>query len=262
MRSDLRFLMASWGAGMRAALEYRVSFLMQASFMLLNNLIFLAFWAIFFARFHAIRGWELGDVALLYAISATGFGLSVVLMGGYLRLAPRIAQGELDTWLLRPRPLFLQVGASRMQLAGFGDIGSGVLLMAVAGHPTPKRIAVYLLMALASATVACCFGTICNSTAFYFGRVDDLAWQSFYALITFSLYPPSLFSGWVRVLLYVLVPAGLMSHLPATLLREWSYSGGLELLVGIAVLALVTHVVWREGLRRYESGNLTQAGMN
>jgi len=260
LRSDLRYALSAWGASLRAALEYRTAFVLQAGFMLLNNLIFLSFWAIFFERFPAVAGWELPDVALLFATSATGFGLAVVLMGGFHKMAPRIARGDLDTWLLRSRPVLLQACTAEMMLSGFGDIASGLLLVGLSGRATPARVGIFLLMALVSATVATCFGILCNSAAFFLGRADDLAWQSYYALLTFSLYPPGLFGGWVRVILYVVIPAGLLSYLPASLVRSWDHRQALYLLGGVVALAVVTGLVWRAGLRRYESGNLTQAG--
>lgn len=261
IRSDLGFAVASWGANLRTAMEYRVAFVVQAGFMLVNNLIFLAFWAVFFAKFPQVRGWKLADMALLYAVATVGFGLAVVFMGGFLRLAPRIATGQIDTWLLRSRPVLLQAGTSQMQLPGFGDIASGILLLFLSGNTQPERLVAFVIMSVAAAVVTVSFGILCNSLAFFFGRADEVARQGFFALITFALYPPGLFRGWARVLLYVVVPAGLMSYTPATLVRSWSWSGAGLLLLGIAALVGVTNLVWRAGLRRYESGNLTQGGL-
>lgn len=260
--SDMRFAAASWGAGLRTAMEYRGAFLLQAGFMLLNNLIFLSFWAIFFSRFPAVAGWELPDVALLFATSATGFGLAVILMGGFHKMSSRIARGDLDTWLVRSRPVLLQACTSDMVISGFGDVASGILMVALSGKATPARVGVFVLMVFVSATVATSFGVLCNSAAFFLGRADDLAWQSYYALLTFSLYPPGLFGGWARVVLYVIIPAGLLSYLPASLVREWDTRTALLLLLGVAALVAVAGLAWRAGLRRYESGNLTQAGLS
>ena len=43
------------------------------------------------------------------------------------------------------------------------------------------------------------------------------------AVVTFSLYPSSLFGGWTRVLLHVVVPAGLVSWMPAELVTRWHW---------------------------------------
>lgn len=257
--SEVRFLLSAWAASLRGALEYRAAFLAQAGFMLLNNVIFLCFWAVFFARFPRVRGFGLADIALLYAVAASAFGLAVVLFGGCHRLAQRIAKGQLDTWLVRPRPVFLQASSEKMILSGFGDLTSGVLLLVLSANLTPTRIAVYILVTITGAIVLCSFQTLCNSAAFFIGNAEDLATQGIYSLVTMALYPPSLFSGRARLVLYVLVPAGLLSYTPMALVRSWSWREAGLLYVGVAALVAVTALVWRAGLRRYESGNLTQA---
>jgi ABC-2 type transport system permease protein len=79
------------------------------------------------------------------------------------------------------------------------------------------------------------------------------------ALITFSLYPAEIFPGLVRVLLYTLIPAAFIGTVPVKLLKEFSW-GNLALLAAFAAgLALLAQVVFRLGLRRYESGNLITA---
>ncbi|MFN7971399.1 MAG: ABC-2 family transporter protein [Acidobacteriota bacterium] len=253
-----RYVAASWGASLRAAMEYRGAFLMQALFMVANNFIFLAFWGVFFRRFQTVRGWRIEDMALLYGVSASGFGLAVVLMGGCLDIARRISSGGLDTWLLRSRSVFVQAGTSQMRLSGFGDLASGVILFAASGPLRPSRIALYAAMTIVSATVMVAFVTICHSASFYIGRAEDLANQGMYALITFALYPSGLFVGPSRFVLYVLIPAGLMSYTPANLLRHFSWSEAALLGAGVAALATAAALAWTIGLRRYESGNLTQ----
>lgn len=259
MRSTLKWVAASWGANLRSALEYRSSFVMQAVLMALNNLAFLCFWVVFFSRFRSVRGWELEDVALLFGISAAGYGTCVIALGGTFELARRIAAGDLDSWLARPRPVWLQGGLSSLQVAGFGDLASGVLLFVLAGHPTPQRAAAFVAMALASGTVLASFAILVGSLAFL-GRMEDASLQLIHSLVSFGMYPPPLFSGGARLLLFAAIPAGLFSYVPAELVREWSWGKAGLLLLGITALVAVTTVAWRAGLARYESGNLAQAG--
>jgi len=75
----------------------------------------------------------------------------------------------------------------------------------------------------------------------------------------FSLYPPALFGGWVRVVLFVVIPAGLMSWIPTELVRAWSWPDAGLLVAGTSAFAGLAALAWRRGLARYESGNLTQA---
>ena len=259
MIDTARFVVACWGASLRSALEYRAAFVVQALFMALNNLIFLGFWAVFFSRFSSVRGWDLSGVALLYGVAAIGFGIGVVLFGGVLDLGRRVASGQVDTWLLRPRPVFLQAGVSSMQVSGFGDLASGVLLFALSGKATPERVVALVAAALIAATVFASFALLVQSLTFHAPGSQDFAQQAIYTLVTFALYPPSLFGGATRWLLFLVLPAGLMSYLPTELVLDWSWPKAGLLALGAGALLCVTALAWRWGLSRYESGNLVQA---
>lgn len=259
MRSTWNWLTAVWGANLRSALEYRTAFLVQAGFMMANNFLFLSFWAVFFHRFEAAGGWTLRDVALLFGVCATSFGLCIVLFGGLTTLATRIEEGRLDSWLLRSRPVLLQAGTSRMGLPGYGDVASGVLLLVLSGNATPGRAAAFVLLTGVSVLSFAAFVTIVHSLAFFVSRADTLAGSAVNGLLSFACYPPVLFGGWTKVLLFAVVPAGFITWLPAQLVREWSWSDAGLLLLGSALLWGVAALAWRAGLARYESGNLTQA---
>ncbi|MEM7245100.1 MAG: ABC-2 family transporter protein [Acidobacteriota bacterium] len=254
-----RWLVAQWSASLRAAMEFRAAFLGQVIFMIANNLLFLVFWVIFFERFEQVGGWGLRELALLYGVAAAGFGLSMVFLGGLPELARRISQGRLDDLLLKPRPVLCQAAVSKMRVSGLGDLAVGVGLFAVSGHAQGWD---WLFFPVAS-VIAClafgAFGTICSSLAFWAGRADTVAAQATHALVVVAIYPPGAFSGWSRTVLFLLLPAGLMSYLPAELLIEWSWSQAGVLLFGNAVLFVLALWAWSAGLARYESGNLTQA---
>ena len=68
--------------------------------------------------------------------------------------------------------------------------------------------------------------------------------------------PTTLFSGLVRVLLFTALPAGFIAYVPVRFLREWQAWQVAALVGAAAFFALLMVVVFRIGLRRYESGNL------
>jgi ABC-2 type transport system permease protein len=232
VKRSMRWLAASWGASLRGAMEYRTSFAVQALFMLANNFLFLGFWAIFFQRVPSVAGWTLADVALCYGMAATAFGLAAVFAGGVFELAPAIARGGLDTWLLRPRPVLLQAVAGRMRLSGFGDLVTGPILLILAGHATPARIAVFVAGSVIGALVFAAFVLACHAAAFWFGRAEELSLLGVNAILSFALYPPGLFTGPSRLLLFTVLPAGLMSWLPAELVLRPDAGGAARLLLG------------------------------
>ena len=66
--STLRFVLAYLRLNLSAAVEYRAAFLAQALGMMLNDLVFIIFWGLYFARFPNVGGWGMQDVALLWAV--------------------------------------------------------------------------------------------------------------------------------------------------------------------------------------------------
>src|SRR3954471_12855244 len=81
-RAIARFSRALFVTSLASAMAQRGAFLMQAGLMALNNAIFFTFWIVLFSRVSTIRGYALGDVALLYGMVAAGVGLAVTVAGG------------------------------------------------------------------------------------------------------------------------------------------------------------------------------------
>ena len=108
LRTEWRFLRHLEGLNLASAMEYRASFLTQIAFMFINNGIYFVFWLIFFGQFGTVRGYNVGDVYLLFAVVALGFGLALTFGANTgPNLAELIAQGRLDYYLVLPRPLLL-----------------------------------------------------------------------------------------------------------------------------------------------------------
>lgn len=251
----LRFARALVAMNLRGSLALRGAFLLQAAFMVLNNVAFFAVWWLLFERFPEIGGWRLNDVLTLFGVVATGFGFSVVFAGGVRDLARAIGEGDLDSALVQPKPVLLHVLASRTMASGWGDMATGLGMLGLAGALAPERL---VWSALAVASSGCVFtasGVIVQSLAFWIDGMETLARQVWEFTLTFSLYPRPLFSGELAFLLYTVLPAGFVGFLPAELVRAPSATlavAALGAAVGWSLLALA---VFRIGLRRYASGN-------
>lgn len=251
----MRFALALLATNLKASFALRSAFWMQAAFMAINNLVFFVFWWVLFERFEEIRGWRLEDVAALYGVSAAGFGLAAILAGGIPDLARRIEEGGLDPLLTLPRSVLLQAAAARTRADGWGDVLSGAVLLWLSGSLHGVGWAIAPLGVLISALMFAATGILVHSSAFWLGRVEALARQASEFLITFSVYPPSLFGPGLKVLLFTVIPAGFISYLPAQLLRSFE-PGTLALAVGGALgYALLAAWTFGRGLRVYASGS-------
>ena len=118
-----------------------------------------------------------------------------------------------------------------------------------------SAISVVALAMVASAVGMVSCGVLFGSLAFWLGPVEAAARQLFESVITFSLYPEPLFGGALRLLLFTLVPAGLVGYWPARVVRSPSIAGAVELAVVAAAYAAASAWVLARGLRTYCGGS-------
>src|SRR5262245_18749046 len=130
----LRFAAALFVTNLKASMMLRGEFAKQVVFMAVNNFTFFVFWWVLMRRVPEIRGWHLADIQILFGIIAVAVGLAVAVAGGIRFLGQFIDQGERDTLLVQPPPVLLHAAGMRSQSAGFGDIISGVILIAWSGQ--------------------------------------------------------------------------------------------------------------------------------
>lgn len=252
----VRLVATYFKLNLASAMEYRVSFLSLAVGMALNDALMFFFWWIYFSHFPEVGGWGFRDVILLWAVVATGIGLAVVVCGNSNRIAMLISQGQLDYYLALPRNPLLHLLVSRMSPSGWGDFVFGLIAFGVGAWLGILSIGLAVVLTLVCAAIAVAYLVLVGSLAFFMGNAEAAALRARDSLITFSLYPGSIFEGWPKLVLLTVIPAGFMAHIPVELLRDFD-AGMMALLLGFtAALWLAAICVFQIGLRRYESGNL------
>jgi ABC-2 type transport system permease protein len=251
----LAFWWALFRTNLRAVTALRGSFVLSMTFMALNNATFFVFWVVLFGRVGTLRGWDLGDVLLVFGVSASGFGGMQAVAGGAVHLSRFIDEGALEPLLTQPKPTLLYALGCRSQASGFGDLASGLAFMAMSGHlsrAAAPRVALCVLASELAFTATC---VALFSLAFWAKRSESLSRQLLDIVITFSLYPEPLFGGFLRFLLFTVLPAGFVSFLPARIAKSGSLSGALALAAVSALLLGLAARLFAAGLRRYSSGS-------
>jgi len=255
MGADLRFFLAVVRTNLRAAVAHRGAFWLQATLMVFNNFIFFTTWWIFFARFRDIGGWRLPELAALYGTVSGAWGISVVFFGGGRELARAIVEGDLDVYLTQPKPPLFHLLLSRSIASGWGDLFSCVVLLGLSGLVNPATLPVAITGVLAGAVVFVANGVLAHSLAFLLGDTSNLSRQLQEFVISFSVYPQTIYAGLLRVALFTILPAGFIGYLPVENLREFRPWSLAALLGGALLYALLAGWLFRRGLRRYESGS-------
>jgi ABC-2 type transport system permease protein len=253
--ATVRFATALVATSVRSAMAERGAFLMRVILMAVNNAIFFTFWIVLLSRVPRIRGYALGDVAVLYGIVAVAHGLAVFLAGGIQYLARVIHDGELDALIAQPKPTLLYAVGLRSQPSGLGDIVSGLVMVALSGRVSPIGIPVVIVAAISGAVVLAATAVLVHSAAFWLGHTESASRQLYEVTLMFSLYPDTLFTGPMRWILFTVIPAGFVGYLPAQLIRAPAVWTAVAIGAGVSAYALVAAWVFERGLRVYSSGS-------
>ena len=255
---EIKFLSALWKNNLSAAMEYRAAFISQSIGMILNDGVYFLVWIIFFDRFKDIRGWQLTDMFMVFGVSAGAFGLAGMLFGNAFNLGDIIVNGRLDYYLSLPRPTLLHVLASRAVPSGFGDFLYGFISYFASGQFSPGGLGRFILALLLATVVFVSFLVIVQSLAFWLGTGGAVTDIAINAMVTFALYPITLFNNSAKLILFIVIPAAFMGAVPAGFVHSFSWSSlGLMSVASVGFLAMAL-LLFHLGLRRYESGSAIQ----
>lgn len=250
-----RFLIAQWQVNLSSAMAYRQSFLVQTVFMILNDIFLLFFWWVLLQVVPDIGGADMSQIWLMYGLSAGGYGLLVVLFGNTFNLSQLISEGQLDYYLALPKNPLLHILVSQTNFSGVGDLAFGLVIGAMGCQVNDASYGLFLFFMLTSAAILGAFVVIVQSMAFFIGRAEAVSQQLSGSILSLSMYPGGIYRGFSRFLITFIIPAGLMVHLPVTALLNLHWRTILLVALAAIILWLLAVLVFRAGLRRYESGN-------
>lgn len=239
-------------------MEYRAAFLTQTIGMMLNDFMYFAIWIIFFQQFKDVRGWGIGDMYVTYGVLASAFGFTCLFFGNAVNLAEIINKGRLDYYLSLPRPVLLHTVSSRMISSGMGDFSYGFLSYALSGTFTWDGLLRFTLAVFLAGIIFTAFFILLQSFAFWFGMIGNFVGLAFNAIITFGIYPTTLFDSYAKLILFTLIPAALVGAVPAEFVSDATWQSLVQLLLGAVIFLILAVTLFNAGLKRYESGSAIQ----
>jgi ABC-2 type transport system permease protein len=226
------------------------AFAFRALMMFLNNGVFFVIWLILFSQVPSFNGWTLDDMLLLFGYGAIAFGSGGIVAGGFARIPEMIRTGEMTALLLRPRAPLGLVLTSRSDSFGWGDIVSGVIMIALSGRLDFTGWLLLIPVTAVTTLVVTSAGVVFFSLAFWLKRGEEAAYRLFDMVISFSLYPEAIFPLGVRFLFYSVLPAGLITFLPVRVLGEHALDAWLYVCAGALSWALFAVMIFHLGLKR------------
>ncbi|MFR0352839.1 ABC transporter permease [Streptomyces sediminimaris] len=264
LRAGVRAYALIAGMWVRSSLAYRTSFLVTVCGNLLVTCLDFVGILLMFSQVDSLGGWTLPEIAFLYGLSVTSFGIADLLLGSMDVLGARIRDGSFDTLLVRPAPVLAQIGADRFALRRLGRIVQGTLVLgwALASVDVAWSAAKVLLVpvVLGSGAVIFCAVFVAGA-AFQIVAQDAAEVQNAftYGGTTLLQYPPTVFGkDFVRGVT-CLLPLAFVNWVPACYvlgrpyplrLPSWAAFGSPLVALVCCVLA---GLAWRAGLGSYRS---------
>jgi len=216
-------------------------------------------------RFDSIAGWSALDIAFLYGVVETSFGLMDMLFSGFDPpwFSSLVRSGKFDQLLLRPTHVWTQVLGSTFLLRRIGRIaqGAAVLVAAIALNDVHWTAAKAAYLPFVIAGQVSCFGSlfVIGSTITFWTKEQIEAINILtYGGVEMTTYPMSIYPDWLRRFFTFVVPMIFMNYAPALFFLDKPDPLGLPPFapfitpfIGAAMLG-VAALFWRIGLRRYQ----------
>ncbi|HEY9292176.1 MAG TPA: ABC-2 family transporter protein [Microlunatus sp.] len=223
VRQDLRGSRVLMRAALRAALQYRTSFIST----IVGGLVFqgtqLLFIGVLLAKFGVIGGWGFSEIALMFSIRLAAHACYVVPFGNLFQIDWLVRQGEIDRMLMRPVNVWLQIVFARFPLMAVGDgvLGLGATIIFSINAPIDWSAGkiIFLVLAILGGGLAetgiqtflCGLNFPLGNTAALRVLADDL-------LVRFSGYPLTIFGRFGLWSLTFIFPMAFIAFLPTAAL--------------------------------------------
>lgn len=240
----------------RSALALRGAFLLQTFFMLLNNVVFFLVWVILFAKYPTIRGWRIEDIMAVQGFAVGSYALVLILFGGVRHIAKAVRDGDLDSYLTRPRPVLPQLLLSYAHPSAFGDLLTCIGMVILSGYGGWENGLIWLFGLTCGTLIFLSTTILIQSVAFWVDNSQSLVRTLFEYLVSFMTFPPHIYGGFLKLVLFTVFPAAYISLLPVEMLQSFDALKALSILGATVLYCIAAVVIFHRGLRRYESGNL------
>ena len=254
------------GVQLRSQLQYRAAFLLDIISTACIVLLEFGAIALVFERFGHIQGWSLGEIAFLYALVETAFGLMDLLFSGFdpQRFGQEVRRGYFDQLLLRPINITAQVLGAEFALRRLGKItlGIGIFILALNMTDITWTTAKIALLPIVILSMIGFFGGLYMiGSTITFWTVESIEVMN---ILTYGgsfliSYPMHIYQDWMRRFFTYIIPAIFLVYYPALYILDKpdpfnfpTFAPFLSPLVGLLMLATAVSF-WRFGIKHYQS---------
>jgi ABC-2 type transport system permease protein len=241
-------------------IQYRVNLVVQLLQSAVEVGTALAVLALVFSHTGDLAGWSRDELLVVLGLHVLLGGLvATFVQPNMTRLMADVREGTLDFALLKPVDTQLLVSCRQVNVWQLADVAIGA---AIAGTGVVRVGAVDAMGALAFVAALTCGVVLVYCTwlavttgAFWLVRMDFVT-ELFEGLYQAGRWPVTIYPGWLRVGLTVLVPLAFAVTVPAQALTGRLTGATLAAAVGFtAVVVVITRWWWGRGIRRYDGAS-------
>jgi ABC-2 type transport system permease protein len=252
------------GAQVRAQLQYRISFALDAVGMFCTSFLDFIVVLIIFSNVPQLGGFSVREVALLYGASGLSFAFADLIVGHLDEFNEYIRTGTFDLFLLRPRSTLFQVIASDFHLRRLGKAvqALAILVYALVTLDIPwnaGRIAMIFVMIACGTAIFVSVWLFMICIVFWAVEGDETANAFTYGGHFLTQYPIDIYRSWLRRLLAYLIPMAFVAYFPALYILDKPDPLGLPSFlrfsspVAALLAAIAAGSMWRFAVRHYRS---------
>ena len=235
-----------------------VTFITNVTFMILNNASFIVQWIILYSIKDSIGGYSFSQVMLLWALSATTYGISHLLFNNAYKMSDLITNGKLDSYIVQPKNILLNVITSSTSISALGDIIYGMIVVVIIGLSLNEWL-LFILFSILGSIILTNIAIISGTTSFYITK-GDMIQQNMNSMAThFSTYPEGIFNTTVKTIFYTLLPIGYIVFLPIKVISEFNIFYTLTVILITILSTTLAFLFFNKGLKKYSSSNLMSA---
>lgn len=235
-----------------------MSFALQIIAMFINNLSFFVIWIMFSRTIGTINGWGMMQTFGMLSVSILVYGIVHSFFGSTGGIHELVPTGQFDTFLAKPKSLYVLMINHEFRVSALGDLLQGVLglsVFLVMTKPSLEQVFMILMLLPPAVLVHIAFAMTCDCIIFWMPHAGSLSRALFDLIMLPSTQPISLLRGFVRFVYLFAIPALLIAGLPIESFTQISWKL-FALSYAIATSwFLISYYVLKISVRRYESGN-------
>ncbi|SES67324.1 ABC transporter permease [Anaerobranca gottschalkii] len=243
---------------LKSVMVYDYDFLIGVISLIIKNIMNFIIIIFIFNLLDNIDGWTFDQILFLYGFNTVSYSLWHCFFVNTISLSYYIKTGIFDRFLLRPVQPIFQIMTDNFDEDGWGQLIFGLVLLVIAIFRL-RLFSIYLLLLpilLVSASLIYASISLLGSiTIFYTLENTDFS-DLVMELQDFGKYPLSIYSGFLRIILTVVIPLGFAAYYPSLFyITNYQASIGVALITPIVsiIFFYVTCCIWNKSLKAYTS---------